>query len=47
MGFLLNKPKDDVGGTLPAVVIGMFVAFGGILVRRFLNETTTSSTDSR
>jgi hypothetical protein len=38
MGFMLQKPKDEAGGTLPAVIIGMFVAFGGILVRCSLSQ---------
>lgn len=31
MGFLIKKPADDVGATWPAVVVGLFVAFGGVL----------------
>ncbi|OBT77704.1 hypothetical protein VF21_03741 [Pseudogymnoascus sp. 05NY08] len=31
MGFALKKPKDVPGRSWPAIVIGFFVAFGGIL----------------
>lgn len=31
MGFALKKPDDAAGATWPAIVIGMFVAFGGVL----------------
>lgn len=31
MGFLFNKPTDVPGATWPAIVIGAFVAFGGVL----------------
>lgn len=31
MGFLIKKPADEPGKALPAIVIGVFVAFGGIL----------------
>ena len=31
MGFLFQKPADDPGAVGPAVLIGVFVAFGGIL----------------
>jgi len=29
--FLLERPTDDVGSAGPAILIGLFVAFGGIL----------------
>lgn len=29
--FLLERPADDVGSAGPAILIGLFVAFGGIL----------------
>ena len=31
MGFMIKKPAEDAGGTLPAILIGAFVAFGGVL----------------
>ncbi|EAW14258.1 sugar porter family MFS transporter [Aspergillus clavatus NRRL 1] len=31
MGFMLRKPDDAVGSATPAIVIGLFVAFGGLL----------------
>lgn len=31
MGFLLKKPADIQGKSWPAIVIGLFVAFGGVL----------------
>lgn len=31
MGLALKKPKDVPGKSWPAIVIGLFVAFGGIL----------------
>lgn len=31
MGFLPKKPADEAGATLPAILIGSFVAFGGVL----------------
>ncbi|KAL2395781.1 Major facilitator-type transporter ecdD [Exophiala dermatitidis] len=31
MGFLFNKPADVPGSAAPAIIIGCFVAFGGIL----------------
>jgi MFS transporter, SP family, sugar:H+ symporter len=31
MGFALKKPADVAGSAVPAIVIGMFVAFGGVL----------------
>jgi hypothetical protein len=31
MGFLIQKPAEEHGKALPAIVIGVFVAFGGIL----------------
>lgn len=31
MGFGLRKPAGEEGKALPAIVIGVFVAFGGIL----------------
>ncbi|KAJ5698714.1 Major facilitator-type transporter ecdD [Penicillium macrosclerotiorum] len=31
MGFALKKPDDAVGSASPAIIIGLFVAFGGVL----------------
>jgi SP family sugar:H+ symporter-like MFS transporter len=31
MGFALKKPEDVSGKSWPAIVIGLFVAFGGVL----------------
>lgn len=31
MGFRLKKPDDAVGSATPAIIIGLFVAFGGVL----------------
>jgi MFS transporter, SP family, sugar:H+ symporter len=31
MGFMLKKPADVPGSAAPAIIIGMFVAFGGVL----------------
>lgn len=31
MGFLLKRPDDAVGSAAPAIIIGLFVSFGGIL----------------
>lgn len=31
MGLLFNKPDDVAGSALPAILIGAFVAFGGVL----------------
>jgi MFS family permease len=31
MGLTLKKPEDAVGKTWPAIVVGLFVAFGGVL----------------
>ncbi|KAL3475704.1 general substrate transporter [Aspergillus californicus] len=31
MGFMLRKPDDAVGSSAPAIMIGLFVAFGGVL----------------
>ncbi|KAH8154043.1 uncharacterized protein LAJ45_01810 [Morchella importuna] len=31
MGFMIRKPAGEEGKTLPAILIGIFVAFGGIL----------------
>ncbi|KAJ9501862.1 hypothetical protein H2202_002824 [Exophiala xenobiotica] len=31
MAFLFSKPADTPGSAVPAVIIGMFVAFGGVL----------------
>ncbi|KAE8347468.1 hypothetical protein BDV24DRAFT_122172 [Aspergillus arachidicola] len=31
MGFMLKKPDDATGSAAPAILIGLFVAFGGVL----------------
>lgn len=31
MGFALKRPDDAVGSAAPAIMIGLFVAFGGVL----------------
>jgi hypothetical protein len=31
MGFALKRPADATGSAAPAIVIGLFVAFGGVL----------------
>ena len=31
MRFAIQKPQDTEGATWPAVLIGLFVAFGGVL----------------
>jgi SP family sugar:H+ symporter-like MFS transporter len=31
MGFLIKKPDGEPGRAGPAILIGLFVAFGGIL----------------
>jgi len=31
MGFALKKPDDATGSAVPAIIIGLFVAFGGVL----------------
>lgn len=44
MGFAIRKPDDAAGSATPAIIIGLFVAFGGVLfgyVR--LSPTCTSS----
>ena len=31
MGIALKKPENVAGSALPAIIIGLFVAFGGVL----------------
>jgi len=31
MGIMLKKPEHVAGSAAPAIIIGLFVAFGGIL----------------
>lgn len=31
MGIMIKKPENVAGSAAPAIVIGLFVAFGGIL----------------
>ena len=31
MGLTLKKPEGVAGSTAPAIIVGLFVAFGGVL----------------
>lgn len=31
MGLMIKKPEEAAGKAWPAIVIGLFVAFGGVL----------------
>ena len=31
MGFMIKKPEGTVGAAWPAIAVGLFVAFGGVL----------------
>lgn len=31
MGVLLKKPEGAAGSALPSILVGLFVAFGGVL----------------
>jgi len=31
MGLLIQKPEGVAGSIMPAIVVGLFVAFGGVL----------------
>jgi hypothetical protein len=31
MGLMLQKPQGVAGSTAPAILVGLFVAFGGVL----------------
>jgi hypothetical protein len=31
MGLMLKKPEGAAGSALPAILVGLFVAFGGVL----------------
>jgi uncharacterized membrane protein YjfL (UPF0719 family) len=31
MGLILKKPEGVAGSTAPAIIVGLFVAFGGVL----------------
>ena len=31
MGFSIKKPENVAGSAAPAILIGLFVAFGGVL----------------
>jgi hypothetical protein len=37
MVFLFSKPAETPGSAVPAVIIGMFVAFGGVLCKSCLH----------
>ena len=39
MGFAIKKPADATGSAVPAIVIGLFVAFGGVLFGYVLYST--------
>lgn len=43
MGFLITKPADAVGSAAPAIIIGLFVAFGGLLFGYVLFYTSDPS----
>lgn len=46
MAFLFSKPADTPGSAVPAVIIGMFVAFGGVLCKSCLCGFSILRTDS-
>jgi hypothetical protein len=31
MGLMLKKPEGSAGSAMPAILVGLFVAFGGVL----------------
>lgn len=31
MGLLIQKPEGVAGSIMPAIIVGLFVAFGGVL----------------
>jgi hypothetical protein len=31
MGLMIRKPEGSVGSAFPAIMVGLFVAFGGVL----------------
>jgi SP family sugar:H+ symporter-like MFS transporter len=31
MGLMLKKPEGAPGSAIPAIIVGLFVAFGGVL----------------
>lgn len=31
MGIMLKKPEGSAGSAFPAILVGLFVAFGGVL----------------
>lgn len=31
MGLMIRKPEGAVGSAFPAIIVGLFVAFGGVL----------------
>lgn len=43
MGFTIKKPADVPGSAAPAIIVGLFVAFGGVL---FGYDTGTSESAS-
>jgi hypothetical protein len=52
MGMMIKKPADVPGSAAPAIIIGMFVAFGGVLFgyvalavdRRMLSDCVSAMT---
>ena len=31
MGLMLKRPEEVAGSIMPAIIVGLFVAFGGVL----------------
>ena len=46
MGFMLKKPDDAAGSAWPAIAVGMFVAFGGILFGYVVRTEITCLADN-
>lgn len=45
MGVMIKKPEDVPGSAVPAILIGLFVSFGGILfgyIRRWILSSRCS-----
>jgi hypothetical protein len=40
MGLMLKKPEGSAGSALPAILVGLFVAFGGVLFGYVLCTST-------
>jgi len=43
MGLMLKKPQGAAGSALPAILVGLFVAFGGVLFGYVLLLDSSSS----